>query len=115
MGKYNDIFSWFKTILFMLSRKVCSLFVLIDNSFLKILHQNVLESAVAQVLNTVDEANAVFRSTDFNGDGEPDNIGFYIKYLTVLNSDKTPLNILPPFSWQPLNGNARTYTVNYVI
>lgn len=63
-----------------------------------------MESAVAQVLNTVDEANTIFRSTDFDSDGEPDNIGFYIKYLIVLNSDKTPLNMLPTFSWRPLDG-----------
>lgn len=76
-----------------------------DNSFLKILHKNDVHSAVAQVLHTLDEVNTIFRSTDFDEDGEPDNIGFYIKYLIVLQSDKTPLNILPTFSWQPMDGN----------
>lgn len=90
------------------------MFVLIDNSFLKILHRNALESAVAQVLNTIDEANVIFRSTDFDGDGVPDNIGFYIKHLIVLKSDKTPLNILPAFSWQPLNGNVNTNNFNAI-
>lgn len=69
------------------------------------MHRSDIQSAVTQVLHTVDEANSIFRSTDFDGDGDPDNIGFYIKYLVVLQSDKTPLNVLPPFSWRPLDGN----------
>lgn len=81
------------------------MFILLDNSFLKILHQNDIESALAQVLHTLDEVNTIFRSTDFDEDGEPENIGFYIKYLIVLQSHKTPLNVLPPFSKQPIDGN----------
>lgn len=92
-------------IILFICRKVCSLFILIDNSFLKILHHNDIQSAVTQVLHMVDEANSIFRSSDFDDDNEPDNIGFYIKHLIVLKSDKTPLNLLPSFSWQPVDGN----------
>lgn len=86
-------------------RKICSLFVLIDNSFLKILHKGDIKSALTQVLHTLDEVNSIFRSTDFDEDGAPDNIGFYLKYLIILQSEKTVLSILPAFSWQPIDGN----------
>lgn len=93
-----------KVVCFLCCRKVCSLFVLIDNSFLNLLHKNTIQSALNQVLRTIDEANTIFRSTDFDEDGEPDNIGFYIKYMVIVESEKSPLNLVPHFSQQPIDG-----------
>ncbi|KAJ8953029.1 hypothetical protein NQ314_007403 [Rhamnusium bicolor] len=73
-------------------RKVCTLLVLIDNSFLRIHHNNI-RSAIAQILKSIDEANSLFRSTDFDNDGYPDNIGFLIKYFIVLQSERSPMNV----------------------
>lgn len=58
--------------------------IVIDYSFLTIVHKSNIEAAIFQVLFSLEEANAVFRSTDFDGDGVPDNIGIYVKKIVVI-------------------------------
>lgn len=62
--------------------------VVIDNSFLTLVHKSNIEAAISQVLFSLEEANAMFRSTDFDGDGIPDNIGFYVKNIEVWSGDE---------------------------
>ncbi|KAH1000055.1 disintegrin and metalloproteinase domain-containing protein 10-like [Dendroctonus ponderosae] len=62
---------------------LCPLVVVIDNSFLTLVHKSNTEAAISQVLFSLEEANAIFRSTDFDGDGVPDNIGFYVKKIEI--------------------------------
>uniref|UniRef100_A0A6P7G5I4 Disintegrin and metalloproteinase domain-containing protein 10-like isoform X3 n=1 Tax=Diabrotica virgifera virgifera TaxID=50390 RepID=A0A6P7G5I4_DIAVI len=80
--------------------KLCSLLVLIDYSFLSIVHHFNTDSAVNQVLMAVEEANSLFRSTDFDENGYPDNIGFYVKYCIVEKTRRS--NLLPPYSGTPM-------------
>lgn len=69
--------------------------VLIDHSFLTIVHKGNADAATFHVLFSLEEANAIFRSTDFDNDGQPDNIGFYVKKLVVLHSDEARDYLLP--------------------
>ncbi|VEN46178.1 unnamed protein product [Callosobruchus maculatus] len=89
---------------FIKNGKVCTLFVLIDNSFLKILHDNDVKSAVTSILKDIDQVDSIFRSTDFNNDGVPDNIGFRVKYMAVLESESSPENIIPQYVSSPIAG-----------
>ncbi|KAJ8985940.1 hypothetical protein NQ317_010697, partial [Molorchus minor] len=84
--------------------KVCTLFVLIDTSFLRRVHNNNIRSATLHVLNSVERANSLFRSTDFDEDGFPDNLGLIIKNLIVLQSEKSPMNLLPRYTGYPIDG-----------
>lgn len=84
--------------------KTCSLFVLVDSSFLKMNHANDMNSAITYVISIVDVANSIFRSTDFDDDGEPDNIGFFIKYFIIIDSEHSPLNLIPKYYNKPVNG-----------
>lgn len=52
---------------------------------------------------SINEVNAVFRSTDFDGDGTPDNIGFFIKYLVVIENEDSPFNYIPAHSDHPVS------------
>nr|CAH7749707.1 unnamed protein product [Callosobruchus chinensis] len=89
---------------FIKSGKVCTLFVLIDNSFLDILHDNDVKSAVTSILEDIDQVDSIFRSTDFNNDGVPDNIGFKVRYMAVLESEYSPVNNIPPYVSTPIAG-----------
>ena len=62
---------------------VCELQIVIDHTF----YQNVGQSDIATTLDEaifyIMEADTMFRSTDFNGDDQVDNIGFTIVGFTV--------------------------------
>ncbi|KAL3288910.1 hypothetical protein HHI36_003355 [Cryptolaemus montrouzieri] len=75
---------------FIKERHICPLLVLLDNCFLTVVHKNDITAAVSQVLLSVNEVNSVFRSTDFDEDGNPDNIGFIVKYLVIIESEDSP-------------------------
>ncbi|KAJ8960325.1 hypothetical protein NQ318_004059 [Aromia moschata] len=84
--------------------KVCTLFILVDNPYLRRVHNNDIRSATLHILNSVEKANSLFRSTDFDEDGVPDNIGFIIKYFIVLQSENSDMNLLPYFRKEPIEG-----------
>ncbi|XP_074036904.1 disintegrin and metalloproteinase domain-containing protein 10 homolog isoform X2 [Leptinotarsa decemlineata] len=92
----DNIYQLFKTMI--QKGKVCTLLVVIDNSFLHRIYNDNMDSAVKYVLFSIDEANSLFRSTDFDDDGYPDNIGLLIKYLVIIQSEKSPMNLLPKYS-----------------
>ncbi|KAF7274704.1 hypothetical protein GWI33_012623 [Rhynchophorus ferrugineus] len=69
---------------------LCSLVVVIDNSFLRVLHGGNRAAAIYQSLLSLEEANAIFRTTDFDDDNQPDNIGFYVKNLVVIDTEDAP-------------------------
>lgn len=56
------------------------------------------------MLQSLQEANSIFRSTDFDNDGYPDNIGFKAKYIIILQSEQALGSLLPPYSNQPIDG-----------
>ncbi|KAK9874030.1 hypothetical protein WA026_002384 [Henosepilachna vigintioctopunctata] len=96
---------------FIVDRHICSLFILLDNSFLTVIHNNDVVAAVAQIMLSVREVNSVFRSTDFDEDGIPDNIGFVIKYLVVLKSEESPHNYMPFYSLKAID--PRVYLAHF--
>ncbi|XP_030745681.1 ADAM 17-like protease isoform X2 [Sitophilus oryzae] len=69
---------------------LCPLLLVMDNSFLRILHGGNKQSAISHVLFTLEESNVIFRTTDFDMKGGADNIGFYIKKLEIVETIKPP-------------------------
>lgn len=57
-----------------------------DNTFLYRIAQGDISLATLEMISYLQEAETIFRCTDFNGDGVSDNIGFKIKYINVLNN-----------------------------
>ncbi|XP_044747590.1 disintegrin and metalloproteinase domain-containing protein 10-like isoform X2 [Coccinella septempunctata] len=88
---------------FTAQRHICPLLIILDNSFLKKIHKSDMIAAVAQVMLSINEVNSVFRSTDFDGDGTPDNIGFIIKYLVIIENEDSPFNYIPMYTDQPVS------------
>lgn len=86
--------------------KLCTLLVVIDYSFLNILAGRNLRESISIVLHNIQEANSLFRSTDFDGDGIPDNIGFLVKYIVIIESENSNVkNQLPKYSKKSIDGN----------
>ncbi|XP_012940095.1 disintegrin and metalloproteinase domain-containing protein 10 isoform X2 [Aplysia californica] len=66
----------------------CSLHVVADHLFFKYIGSgNVLET-VNMMFSLVNDADALFRSTDFDGDGQGDNIGFMVEKVTVYKTEQ---------------------------
>lgn len=85
---------------------MCSLFVLIDKPFLSIIHNDNVRAAVAHILSSLEETNTIFRSTDFDNDGYPDNIGFIIKYFVIIQAESSSMNLLPKYSTSAIDGTS---------
>ena len=68
----------------------CPLHVVADHTF----HINIGDRSISRTFNEVmyliGIADVIFRSTDFDGDGQGDNIGFTINAFTVFPSTTTP-------------------------
>lgn len=84
---------------------MCTLLVVIDNSFLRILTRNNVRESISIVLHNIQESNSLFRSTDFDSDGTPDNIGFIVKYIVIIEFEKSLIYQLPKYSKISLDGN----------
>ncbi|XP_050300054.1 disintegrin and metalloproteinase domain-containing protein 10-like isoform X1 [Anthonomus grandis grandis] len=91
--------------------RLCSLAIVIDYSFLMKVHGGNVEAAVFHVLFSLEEANAIFRSTDFDGDGVPDNIGFYVKSILVVTTPD-PTYFLVPYQNEVMDVNKYILTFN---
>ncbi|XP_066145815.1 disintegrin and metalloproteinase domain-containing protein 10-like [Euwallacea fornicatus] len=76
---------------------LCPLVVVIDYSFLTLVHRGNADAATFHVLFSLEEANSIFRITDFDEDGEPDNIGFYVKKLVIIRDDQQ-VDFLPKYN-----------------
>lgn len=61
-----------------------------------------MRESISIVLHNVYEANSLFRSTDFNEDGIPDNIGFLVKEIIV---DESTKKTFLKFNKKSINGN----------
>ncbi|XP_033098053.1 disintegrin and metalloproteinase domain-containing protein 10-like isoform X2 [Anneissia japonica] len=62
--------------------KTCSLHLVADHTFVAAFNGNV-KSALTEMIYHAVLADTIFRSTDFNGDGIGDNIGFSIADVTI--------------------------------
>ncbi|XP_066245923.1 disintegrin and metalloproteinase domain-containing protein 10-like [Euwallacea similis] len=76
---------------------LCPLVVVIDHSFVTVVHGGNADAATFHALFSLEEANSIFRSTDFDEDGEPDNVGFYVKKLVVIRDDDQT-DFIPEYS-----------------
>ena len=61
----------------------CTLHLVADHVFYEHTGGRSQTITMAEMAYMTQQANLVFRSTDFNGDGTGDNIGFYIKKFTI--------------------------------
>ncbi|XP_037910075.1 disintegrin and metalloproteinase domain-containing protein 10 isoform X2 [Hermetia illucens] len=67
-------------------RKItCMLYLQADHTFFNKMGSD--EASIEAITRHVQRANSIYRSTDFNGDGKPDNITFMIKRIKVHNSN----------------------------
>ncbi|XP_030762683.1 disintegrin and metalloproteinase domain-containing protein 17-like [Sitophilus oryzae] len=78
---------------------LCPVLVVLENSFLRLLHKGNKEAAISHALFTLDETNAIWRRTDFDNEGGPDNIGFYIKKMEVIETNEPVYYIEPYTRW----------------
>ncbi|XP_049879926.1 disintegrin and metalloproteinase domain-containing protein 10-like isoform X2 [Pectinophora gossypiella] len=69
--------------------RVCDLLLLADKEFFENDANSSLNHVVRRMVHAVAQADIIFRNTDFNEDGVPDNIGFSVKYILVLTSNET--------------------------
>lgn len=79
--------------------------MLIDNSFLRIISRGNIRESISIVLYNLQESNAIFRSTDFDDDGVPNNVGFIIKNIIVIESENGAANNLLRYSKSPISGD----------
>ncbi|KAI4469234.1 adam10/adam17 metallopeptidase family member [Holotrichia oblita] len=66
--------------------KSCLLSVVMDNSFIKAVGGGSIDLAIQKFLLNFDEVNSILRSTDFDNDRIPDNVGVTIGLIAVLDS-----------------------------
>lgn len=62
-----------------------------DYTFFKDLAGGDIQMALREMLLLVDEVDFLFRLTDFDNDGTPDNIGFYVKFIIIHKIEQTSL------------------------
>lgn len=65
------------------ARTECTLHIVADHTFYEQTGHRSVSATIAEVVFLISEANQIFRSTDFNGDGSGDNIGFYVSKITI--------------------------------
>ncbi|ESP02294.1 hypothetical protein LOTGIDRAFT_54048, partial [Lottia gigantea] len=70
----------------------CVLHVMADQKFFKFVGGGSVANTVGEMVAGIMEADLIFRSTDFNGDGIGDNIGFVIGDITIFTSADSPNN-----------------------
>lgn len=65
----------------------CSLKLIADHLFFHHVGERSVERTVSEIAVMVKEADSIFRSTDFTGDGTSDNLGFVIKDIVIYTDD----------------------------
>ncbi|KAL5283829.1 hypothetical protein ACFFRR_006237 [Megaselia abdita] len=66
-------------------KSTCMLYLQADHTFFQKMGSD--EASIEAITRHVQRANSIYRNTDFNGDGKPDNITFMIKRIKVHNSN----------------------------
>lgn len=86
----------------------CSLHLVADHLFFSEIGGSSPAKTVNLMLAIVMGADALFRSTDFNGDGLSDSIGFLVKNITIIRSPDTAF-----YSYSRSNSNAFQYLKSF--
>ena len=68
----------------------CSIHIIADHLYFKHVGGMNYGSTVEAMMTSVSEADAIFRSTDFDGDGYGDNIGFIVGNITIYSDPHEP-------------------------
>ena len=66
----------------------CTLHIVADHTFFSLAGHSDIVTTISEMMFFVTEANTIFRSTDFDGDGAGDNIGFYVSHVTLYTGTK---------------------------
>ncbi|XP_055587566.1 disintegrin and metalloproteinase domain-containing protein 10 isoform X2 [Uranotaenia lowii] len=66
-------------------KSTCMLYLQADHTFSQKMGSD--EASIEAITRHVQRANMIYRKTDFNGDGKPDNITFMIKRIKVHNQN----------------------------
>nr|XP_040221275.2 uncharacterized protein LOC120948706 [Anopheles coluzzii]XP_040221276.2 uncharacterized protein LOC120948706 [Anopheles coluzzii]XP_049466918.1 uncharacterized protein LOC120948706 [Anopheles coluzzii] len=66
-------------------KSTCMLYLQADHTFFQKMGSD--EASIEAITRHVQRANLIYRKTDFNGDGKPDNITFMIKRIKVHNQN----------------------------
>ena len=61
----------------------CTLHIVADHTFFNLAGHSDIVTTISEMMYFVTEANTIFRSTDFDGDGAGDNVGFYVSHVTL--------------------------------
>ncbi|XP_033733808.1 disintegrin and metalloproteinase domain-containing protein 10-like [Pecten maximus] len=61
----------------------CTLHIVVDHTFFSRIGQSSRSQTIAEILYLVGSADHIFRSTDFDGDGKGDNVGFIVAAITI--------------------------------
>lgn len=72
-----------------------------------------MKYAVVNALHSLYEANSIFRSTDFNDDGVPDNIGIKVKYIIIIEDERSPMNVVPRYSKTAIDGRLYLFRLSH--
>ncbi|XP_064602315.1 disintegrin and metalloproteinase domain-containing protein 10-like [Liolophura sinensis] len=65
----------------------CSLKLVADHLFFQHVGEKSVAKTIAEIALLVKEADSIFRSTDFSGDGTSDNLGFVIRDIVIYTDD----------------------------
>jgi len=58
--------------------KICDICLVLDHPFINSLFMGNVDDAKRRMSDVIDYVNWVYRSVDWDGDGQPDNFGFSI-------------------------------------
>ncbi|XP_041351461.1 disintegrin and metalloproteinase domain-containing protein 10-like [Gigantopelta aegis] len=71
-------------------RRSCGVHLVADHLYFKHVGSLSLGSTVEAMASSLATADAIFRSTDFDGDGFGDNVGFVVENITIYNNPYAP-------------------------
>ena len=66
----------------------CTLHLVADHTFYQAVGNEDIITTISEILYLVTEANTVFRSTDFDGDGFGDNVGFFVSHISIFTTNE---------------------------
>ena len=86
----------------------CELHLVADHLFFSEMGDRSTAKTVNLMLSAVIGADAVFRATDFDGDGVRDNIGFVVKNITIIHNSSAAF-----YGYSRTNGNSFQYLQSF--
>ena len=66
----------------------CTLHLVADHTFYQTVGNEDIVNTISKMMYLVTESNTVFRSTDFDGDGIGDNVGFFVSQISIFTTNE---------------------------